>query len=221
MASCNCNRHENILVSDYYGSGCLLDYQEHEQNTIFINVRTALLIVDSIDYIEECTQCGKQCEIYIYGTWPDVSVSFDGATDLPIRAIVHGVDFHSVGAVVCNELSLGNFIYANYTTCHDYEECFIMYYPTGNIEQSGFKHYENIIVDGKPAVCCQTIDGKNYLLINSDITILKIETIHTSIYGEEVFKIGNGTLYVEEKSGRWKYTANPALKTKPAAAFSK
>jgi hypothetical protein len=217
MASCSCNRHENIIVSDYYGSGCLVDYQEHEQNIIFINARTALLIVDSTDYIEQCPQCKKQREIYTYGTWPDVSVSFDGATDLPIRAIIHGVDYHPVWASVCSEPSIGKFIYATNNSHDDYEECFIMYYPTGNIEQSRFKHYENIIVDGKPAVCCLTIDGKNYLLINSDGTILKTETIHTSIYGEEVFKIGNGTLYVDEKSGRWKYTANSALKTKAAA----
>jgi hypothetical protein len=214
MASCDCNRHENIIVSDYYGRGRLLDYREHEQNTIFINVKYTLLIVDITNYIKECAKCKKQREIYTYGTWPDVRVSFDGATDLPIRAIVNNVDFHEVYVDVRNEPSIGNFIYVDYTTCQDYDKCFIIYYPMGNIERS---IYGYILVDGKPAVCCQTFEQRNIVLINSEGKVINAKIIYTSICDKAVFKIGNGTLYYDEESGRWKYTANPALKTKPAA----
>ncbi len=216
MSSC-CNTHKDI-ISNYNVIDGLIRYEEPGQNIIFINLKKALLVINVTDYVKTCPQCGNHRKIYIYGTWPNVRASFDGATDLPIRAIVHDVDTYDINAVVHNEPSFGSFIhaYSFYLSCY-----FIIYYPTGNIELSDFGNYRSICVDGKPAICCQTSDKSKlkFMLINSDGEIINVKVVYPTIFDEYVFNIGNGILQRKYDSHTlyWKYTANPALKTKAAA----
>jgi hypothetical protein len=151
----------------------------------------------------------KYREIYIYGTWPDVRASFDGAIDLPICAAVREIDEFNIYTIVENEPSFGKFIY----TEHDWS---ILYYPTGNMEQREFKCYQNISVDGNPTVCCWK--NWNPVLINSNGEILETKTVLLLCdkAGINKFEVGNGILQQSRRSGSWQYIANPALNTKPA-----
>jgi hypothetical protein len=213
MSSC-CSTHKDI-ISNYDIIDRLIRYEEPGQNIIFINLKKSLLVINVTDYVKTCPHCGNHRKIYIYGTWPDVRASFDGVTDLPIRAIIHDVDTSGINVVVRDEPSFGKFIYAFsfYLGC-----CFIIYYPTGNIGLSDFKNCQNICVDGKPAICCQTTDKKKFMLINSDGKIIDVEVVYPTELGNDRFKIGNGIMRYDSNKSIWKYTANPALNTKPAAA---
>ncbi len=189
--------------------------KKHKQNKIFLIERNFLIIIDSKNYISLCQHCGRQHSLYIYGTWPHVSASFDGATDLPICAIIPGIAFFIVGVELYSEPSFGQFIC--WRTLYISPKCAALtYHLMGNIEQTEFKYYQNISVNGKPTVCCEKFDGR-YAMINSDgKEILDIETAHSEISDDYTFKVGNGTLKYEPKSKSWRYIANPALKTKPA-----
>ncbi len=192
--------------------------QENIQNRIFLILDKTLLIVDSTNYIEYCAQCKIYHRIYVYGAWPDVRVSFDGKTDLPICAVVHGIKGFKIKALLESEPSFGKFIHIYPVYSYDFvdsEKRAIVYYPTGNIEYTKVKNYQGISIDGKPAVCCHTVDGKD-IIINSDGKIINAEIIYPTITNGAIFKVGNGTLKYNYERTSWTYTANPALKTKPA-----
>jgi hypothetical protein len=214
MTSC-CGVHEDKISDNWAADGPIL-YKEHERNTIFINFKRTLFIIDSTNYIETCPQCKKYREIYIHGTWPDVRASFDGVTDLPIRANVQGINLYQVCIELSNEPSFGKFIFIYTHQNGDYY--FIIYYPTGNIEQSVFKGCRSISVDGLPAICCQTID-RRFVIINSDGEVIDAKVVYPKVENDDevVFEIGSGILCWRGRDLGWKYTANPALKTKAAA----
>ena len=213
MSSC-CGVHEDKITINWTVDGPLL-YEEYAQNIIFMNIKRSLLIIDSTNYVKYCPQCKKYRGLYIYGTWLNVRVSFDGVTDLPIRTIIHDIDIFNLWAVVDNEPSFGNFIYV-YSIYQNIVNTAIIYYPIGKIEWSSFEHCPNIIVDGKPAICCLTIDRKKFMLINSDGEIINVKVVYPINFDEYVFNTGNGILRREYSSytSYWKYTTNPALKTK-------
>jgi len=153
--------------------------------------------------------------IYFYGKWPNVRASFDGVTDLPICAIIPGVKTLTRTTLYC-EPSFGKFIYTG-SMNPDINKYAIIYYPTGNIEYKKDITNQGTSIDGKPVVCCRTIDNK-YIIINSDGKIPDVEIVYSTDNNSDVFKIGNGTLQYEYGfTYKWVYTANPALKTKPAA----
>jgi hypothetical protein len=143
-----------------------------------------------------------------------VRASFDGVTDLPICAIVPGVKSLKPTKLF-SAPSFGKFIHVT-ATYIDIDKHAIIYYPTGNIEYIKERTHQGIIIDGKPAVCCQTIDSK-YIIINSDGEIIETETVYATVKYIDDYKVGNGTLRLIHRLAMWEYTTNPALKTKPAA----
>jgi hypothetical protein len=190
------------------------EYQENEQNRIFLILDETMLIVDSTNYIKKCPHCKMLSRIYVYGAWPDVRVSFDGATDLPICAVVHGIKIFKTTATLFSEPSFGQFIYT-YPIDQSYENCTIIYYPIGVIKQNKMENYRYLTIDGIPVVCCQTIDDK-CVIINSNGEVLDTEIVHSAKSEYTTFIIGNGILKYIKNNNYWIYTANPALKTKPA-----
>jgi hypothetical protein len=214
MSYCHCKRHKDILSEYSFRDDKY--YQEHEQNIIFITFEKVLIIIDSTNYVRYCPRCKVYRGIYIYGTWPNICASFDGVTNLPVRALVNKIDI-SVFAALFNELSFGKFIYTSSLYQH-YANYAIIYYPTGKIEQTKFKRFQNISVDGKPAICCKSLESGRFMLINSDGEIINVEIVYSTDINGTIYKIGNGMLksVYELDKMYWTYTANPALKTKPA-----
>jgi hypothetical protein len=213
MTTCCRPLHENIILKHNIEDMLNISWiQKHEQNIIFIIVNETLLIIDSTKFIKECPRCDREHNLYIYGTWPDVRASFDGRTDLPIRAIVHGIKIFEIQFQLHSEPSFGKFICGKSDLCKIYDsDSYIVYYLSGNIEQPSYIAYQNISVDSRPVVFCQSID-KKLLLIDLDGKILETKTAYSTPY-----KVDNGILKYEAESESWRYIANSALNTKPAA----
>lgn len=159
-----------------------------------------------------------QYKIYIYGTWPDVRASFDGVTDLPIRAIVNDIEefpYIKIG----NAPRFGNnFIYG--ANLHYHIPMYVIMYgievPVKGLTLILHRH---IFVHGKPAICCITTCGK-FILLDCHGNTIKAEVAYSKT--GQLFKIGNGYLSGKFNNNTyeidWTYTSLPALNTKPAAA---
>jgi hypothetical protein len=213
MSSC-CDVHKDILSEfPYRCEYNLSNYQEHEQNRIFIIVNETLLIIDSTNYVRMCLQCKKQRSLYTYGDWPDVRASFDGVTDLPICAIVHDIKSFVHYTRLYNEPSFGKFIYL---FIEEIFGCDMIIYTHGDIERKPHRSYQNMSIDGIPAICCKTINNE-FIIIDINGKIIQPE-FYLICRDSYIIDVGSGTLSYEDEDDIWKYTANPALKTKPAAA---
>jgi hypothetical protein len=170
-----------------------------------------LLIVDSTNYIN-CPQCKKHRSLYVYGTWPNIRVSFDGKTDLPIYAVVHSIKSLVKYTRIYDEPSFGKFIYLWLDGLFNYD---MIIYTHGNIEYKPHIDYQNMSIDGIPAICCQTIDNKYIIIdINGNITQPEYYLTNQDSY---IIDVGSGTLNYIAENDTWEYIANPALKTKAAA----
>jgi hypothetical protein len=215
MTSCCNQQHEDIISELYYSKYTTTSfYYEHKQQKIFLIFGQTLFIIDSTNFVKICPQCKKYRYVYIHGTWPDVRASFDGKTDLPICAVVPGIEEFKLDAMLESEPSFGKFIYT-LSTLQNNEYCTIIYCLNRNIEQSKCNVYQELSVDGKPATLCKTVDNK-YIIIISSGEIIETETVYSTEPDCIIFKVGNGTLQYSDEDDIWKYTANPALKTKPA-----
>jgi hypothetical protein len=219
MANCIHERHKNIIHTQIHR----VMYLSHKQNRTFIIVNETAFVIDSTNYIEKCPHCKISYHIYIYGTWPDVRASFDGATNLPICATVDNIVGFLPLVYVYSEPRFGkNFIYGMSGLYYPLGEIryFIIHCIKENIE--GIKNiskstYKFLFVNNKPAVCCRNINDE-FILINSDGIIIETEVSYSQ--ESHTFKIGNGNLnYNRNKSGVfWTYISAPALNTKPAVA---
>jgi hypothetical protein len=215
MTSCCNQQHEDIISKQYFSGYTSSFYYEHKQKKIFLIFKQTLFIIDSTNFIKICPQCKKNRNVYIYGTCPDVcGASFDGKTDLPICAVVHGIKELKLHEILESEPSFGKFIYT-LSKHQNKVHCTIIYYLNGNIEQSKNEGCREISVDGKPDIICQTVDEKCIIIISNG-EILETETVYSIEPQYMVFKVGNGTLRYSNEHLEWSYTANPALRTKAA-----
>ncbi len=204
MSSCQCPRHENIIPEhrDY----TRLSYQEHKQNIVFMIVGQNLFIINSTNYVKTCQHCGKQRLIYIYGTWPNVRASFDGATDLPIRIMVYGIEYFELIVKIYNEPNMGKFIYA-WVASDDNSDRVILFCQ--NIEKAESLH-QNISVDGEPVICCRTMDLE-CVLINTRGEIIETEAFYSTDSDPDSFNIGHGILKYTYMGDSWTYNSNPEI----------
>ena len=210
--TCRCNQHEDIFSEFLYRCEYdLLNYQEHYQNIRFLIIDEFLLIVDSTNYVNYCTECKKQRSLYVYGTWPVVRVSFDGKTDLPICAIVHDIKSFVHYIRLYDEPSFGKFIYLY---IEEIFGCDMIIYTHGNIERKSHSNYQNMSIDGIPAICCKTIDNK-YIIIDINGKIIQPE-FYLICRDSYIIDVGSGTLNYAIENDIWKYTSNSVLKTKAA-----
>jgi hypothetical protein len=206
-------RHGSIIIKD-----CNRGFQKevvHNRNILFVVIEKTLLIVDCANYIKECTRCNLQYKLYIYGIWPDVRASFDGATDLPILAIVNDIEefpYIKIG----NAPRFGNnFIYG--ANLHYHIPMYVIMY---GIEVPVKGHtlilHRYIFVHGKPAICCITTCGK-FILIDCCGNTIKADVAYSETCRR--FKVGNG--YLTNDKMVWTYTSLQSLNTKPAAASAR
>jgi hypothetical protein len=166
--------HENIIEFESY---------VHKQDRTFMIVNETALVIDSTDYIQRCPQCGKILKLYVYGEWPDVRVSFDGVTDLPICATVDNIDRSIIYTNIFSEPRLGKkFIRGiDYDRFEKTNSYFIMDCINVKIDSQQIPNsFSDILIDNKPAICCCTIDGK-CILINSDGHIIDTEVVYSKI----------------------------------------
>jgi hypothetical protein len=209
MSSC-CSVHKELLSEFPFSVYSLSDYQEHNQNIRFLIINETLLIIDSTKFIKNCPRCDRERNLYIYGHWPDVRASFDGATDLPICAIVHGIKKFVNYTKIYDEPSFGKFIYLWLVEILGSD---MIIYTHGNIEYKSHKSYQNISINGIPVICCQTMDDK-YILIDINGIITQPEFVLVS--RDLNINVGSGTLNYISENDTWEYTANQPLKTKAA-----
>ncbi len=186
-------------------------------NIQFIILDKRLLIIDTKGFKENCALCNRVLELMIYGTWPNISASFDGDTDLPFRIYDYDV-MAFIYTRVRNEPRFGPFIYGetrivkmNKFSVYN----LIIYSISGEFKQLEKTIY--LTVDGKMAVCCRTANN-NFIIVDEDGKI-----IDSQVSGSEsnIFKVGNSYLCENIEPLRnpfWTYTTEPALKTKPALA---
>jgi hypothetical protein len=211
---CRCRQKHDEIISEFYSADDdLLNYQEFERNIKFLIVKEALIIVDCKEN-NKCPRCKLERSLYIYGDWPDVRASFGDATDLPIRAPIHGIKEFVEATEIIYDCNIGTFIYAHLWRKNDGFKV-ILRTPQVEIEHDTNGWFQNISVDEKPAICCRTYNNK-FIIINSDGKKLHTEFYLVDKYTDSV-KLQNGKIEYVYSDSTWEYKANPALKTKPAA----
>jgi hypothetical protein len=188
----------------------------YNKNILFVLIEQTLLIVDSTDYIAQCRHCEEQREIYIYGEWPNVRASFDGATDLPICAMVNDIaEFPYIK--ICNEPRFGNNFIYGCNLQYQVAAYFVMYGIEVTVKGCSTSVHKRIFIYNEPAICCYTVNGK-FMLIKFDGSIINAKVAYSETC--KLFKIGDGYLTSEFDDNRrmvWTYTSLQALNTKPAA----
>jgi hypothetical protein len=168
-----------------------------------------------------CANCSYTLYLQLYMR-PTLYATLDGKTKYPVKA--HRKMLNLVGFAYGyqrSEPSFGTFIGGWYFRTEDVIIKFIMYCPMKTI-YTVEDDIPIVKIDDKVATCFVTRDNE-IILINSDCEIIETVCIIESEPG--IFRIPGG--YLEYTGGDfiidfykivWSYKANPALKTKPAAA---
>jgi hypothetical protein len=186
-------------------------------NRAFILCGGTLYVIDNRQYTRYCKLCNLTFILYLYKDQTCMRASFDGVTDLPLYVCRENITFIFYMRL-CSEPSFGKFLYVY--SIRPFIP-YLLYCIGGSVVP--YRDDSQMLVDGIPAICCETTDDE-IILINLHGKIIETtKNLYADADDKSKFKIGNNVLFAKNYYAnctidKWEWTyINKSLNTKPSA----